>query len=51
MKDKLSSAYNVQKIRDDYITSLEAKLSSYLTALRDLEAANEARDRNGMYQN
>lgn len=48
MKDKLSAAYNVQKIRDDYITSLEAKLASYLAALRDLEAANEARERNGI---
>ena len=47
MQEKSQSGFNVQKIRDAYIASVEAKMASFAAALRELEALNEERKAKG----
>jgi len=47
MQEKSQSGLNIQKIRDAYIASVEAKMASFAAALRELEALNEERKAKG----
>lgn len=48
MNEKLSSGTTVQKVRDAYIATLEAKMSTMLGSLRELEVANKEKELKGI---
>ena len=41
MQEKSQAGLSIQKVRDAYLASVEAKMASFAAALRELEALNE----------